>query len=60
MLLFQPHVAEVYEDVEKFQIVSRTREMLPKFSRTGTPPGRDNLVVSELKFYNLCFRILDI
>ena len=40
-LLFQPPVAEVCEDVEKFQIVHRTGEMLPKFSRTGTPLGRD-------------------
>ena len=54
-------MAEVYEDVEKFQIVHRTREMLPKFfSRTGTPLGRDNLVVSEHRFYDRCFRILDI
>ena len=34
--------------VEKFQIVRRTGEMLPKFLRTGTPLGRDNLVVSHL------------
>ena len=55
LLLFQLHVAEVYGDVVKFQIVRRTGEMLPKFLRTWTPPGRDNLVVSELKFYDRLF-----
>ena len=29
--------------------------MLPKFSRTGTPLGRDNLVVSEHSFTIFCF-----
>ena len=52
-------MAEVYEDVEKFQIVHRTGEMLPKFLRTETPPGRDNLVVSEHRYTIFCFRIFD-
>ena len=30
--------------VEKFQIVRRTGEMLPKFLRTETPPGRDSFI----------------
>ena len=60
LFLFQPHVAEVYEDVEKFQIVRRTGEMLPKYLRTGTPPGRDNLVVSEHSFMIFVFVFLDI
>ena len=47
-LLFQPPVAEVYEDVKKFQIVHRTGEMLPKFSRTGTPLGRDNITCTDI------------
>ena len=53
-------MAEVYEDVEKFQIVHRTGEILPKFSQTGTPLGRDNLVVSEHNYMIFCFRILDV
>ena len=59
-LLFQPPVAEVCEDVEKFQIVHRTGEMLSKLSRTGTPLGRDNLVVSEHSYTIFCLRILDV
>ena len=34
--------------------------MLPKFSRTGTPLGRDNLVVSEHRYTIFCFRIFDV
>ena len=40
--------------VEMLQIVTRTREVLPKFLRTGTPPGCDNLVVSE-QVYDTCY-----
>ena len=47
-------------DVEKFQIVRCTGEMLPKFLRTGTPLGRDNLVVSEHKYTIFYFRIFDV
>ena len=41
-------MAEVYSACRKFQIIRRTGEMLPKFLRTETPPGRD-------KFYGKGF-----
>ena len=41
--MFQPPVADVYVICRKVHIVRRTGEMLPKFLRTETPLGRDNL-----------------